>query len=74
MEDNTAFLNLANFPLPDEPSSGEEGGGGEEDSLIRYDDKPAGPMAPIPTFNGYNVPRVNGSAVFIHPPRNTTGP
>ena len=29
-EDNTAFLNLANFPVPDEPSSGEEGGGAEE--------------------------------------------
>ena len=29
-EDNTAFLNLANFPVPDELSSGEEGGGGEE--------------------------------------------
>ena len=24
------FLNLANFPVPDEPSSGEEGGGAEE--------------------------------------------
>ena len=29
-EDNTAFPNLANFQVPDEPSSGEEGGGGEE--------------------------------------------
>jgi hypothetical protein len=29
-QDHTAFLNLANFPVPDEPSSGEEGGGGEE--------------------------------------------
>ena len=29
-EDNTAFLNIANFPVPDEPSLGEEGGGGEE--------------------------------------------
>ena len=34
-EDSTAFLNLANFPVPDELSSGEEGGGaveGEEGS------------------------------------------
>ena len=29
-EDNTAFLNLANFPVPDQPSSGEESGGAEE--------------------------------------------
>ena len=29
-EDNEAFLNLANFPVPDVPSSGEKGGGAEE--------------------------------------------
>ena len=35
LEDNTAFLNFANFPVPDELSSGEEVGGaekGEEES------------------------------------------
>jgi len=29
-EDNTAFLNLANFPVPNELSEGEEGGGAEK--------------------------------------------
>jgi hypothetical protein len=30
-EDSTAFLNLANFPVPDKPSSGEEGVSGAEE-------------------------------------------
>jgi len=40
-EDGTDFLDLANFPVPDEPSSEEEGGGeegGEEGSEERSED------------------------------------